>query len=272
MSLKTKFLKAATKAAFYGKKYSPEILTGVGIIGAAATVYLTVKAVKKQEETTEDYETREAAGEVITKQERTIKVIKNWWKPVITSIVALVAIVGSCYISRNRVIALTGAFGAATAQYTTLYNNVVKEVGEEKANEMTLPIQTRINENGETYTVCLPSNYLSGVWLDECGIYNPNKTYTECIKDITKINKHLYSVYSNHNKERLNFQTVAQAIKLPMKGLNGLNQISFKFWPESGIQVEQLHSVDEVTGVESERIYLKWPYELEGTYYGKNVI
>ena len=126
-----KFVKMGQKIL---SKHSPEILTGIGIVGMVTTTVLAVKATPKALESIEKAKAEKQAE--LTKTE----VIKAAYKPYIPAVVTG-AVAATCVVSANRVNAgritsLATAYQLSTAALTEYKDKVIETVGEEKAKEI----------------------------------------------------------------------------------------------------------------------------------------
>lgn len=119
-------------------KHSPAILTGIGITGMAVATVLAVKSTPKAMELIEEKK-KETDAEELTKKE----VVETAWKCYIPTVV-LFAVSVSCIIfashtNYKRNTALASAYAVAEASlknYANYRKEVVKEIGEEKENDI----------------------------------------------------------------------------------------------------------------------------------------
>ena len=111
-------------------KYSPEILTGIGVAGLLTTTVLAVKATPKVLNLIED--AKEEKGEDLTVKE-TVKVA---WKPYIPAAVTAVAstacIIGASSVNAKRNAALATAFTISETAMKEYQAKVVETLGEKK--------------------------------------------------------------------------------------------------------------------------------------------
>lgn len=163
MKFKSLFTKAKSKAVVAKdkvKKYSPEILVGLGIIGFGATVYSACKATVRCQEIVAEHEelvekTEVAAitnpmckdGTTYTKEDAEkdrftikcqtgVKIFKTVAPAVTLGALSVASILWGFHIIKGRYVALGCAYKALETSYNKLYNNVKKEYGEEKAFEL----------------------------------------------------------------------------------------------------------------------------------------
>lgn len=128
-------------------KHSPEILTGLGIVGMVTTTVLAVKATPKA------YELIEAERERKKKELTKTEVVKVAWKPYIPAMisggVAIACLIGASNVNARRNAALVSAYQLSTAALSEYKEKVLETVGEEKAKEVHDKI---VEEKQETIT------------------------------------------------------------------------------------------------------------------------
>lgn len=141
----TKMLKTAQ--AFVSKR-SPEILTGIGIVGMCTTVVLAVKATPKAMELIEEEKDRqndvlyleavEKGHEKFARVDRLkpVEVVKVAWKPYIpaavTGVVSIACIVGASSVNARRQAALYSAYKLSETAFAEYKDKVVETIGEKK--------------------------------------------------------------------------------------------------------------------------------------------
>lgn len=122
-----------TAQAFVSKR-SPEILTGIGVVGMCTTVVLAVKATPKAMELIEEAEKEKK--EDLTKTE----VVKAAWKPyvpaAITGILSIGCIVGASSVNARRQAALYSAYKLTETAFAEYKDKVVETVSEKKVKEI----------------------------------------------------------------------------------------------------------------------------------------
>lgn len=135
MSIKTL---AHSSSRFIGK-HSPEILTGVALLGVVTTTALTIKATTNASEIIKDIRSNPAC-EDMTKQEFDKKVLKSIapeYIPVAASAVAtMICIVATHMIQHKRLAALSAAYIISNANFDEYKDAVVKKFGKKKTEEM----------------------------------------------------------------------------------------------------------------------------------------
>lgn len=159
------------------KKYSPEILLGVGIIGVGASTILACKATLKVEGILDDYESamdkiEEATelgelGEVeyypedqkkdkiTVKTQTTIQFVKLYGPSVTLMGVSIGCILGAHRIMTKRQVALVAAYKVMEEAFTTYRGRVISELGEVKdahfmyGTNTIEETETIVDENGK---------------------------------------------------------------------------------------------------------------------------
>lgn len=130
------------------KRYSPEIMTGLGIAGMITTTILAVKATPKALRLIE-LEKAEYADECdMTKMD----VVKAAWKPyvpaVITGVASTACLIGANSVNAKRNAALTAAYELSRSALSDYKSAVVETIGEKKAKDVDERVaQERVNAN-----------------------------------------------------------------------------------------------------------------------------
>ena len=121
------------------RKYSPEILTGIGIAGMLSTTVFAVRATPKALMLIEEKKReKKFAGEQpeLTK----IEVIKTVWKPYIpaavTGAASVACLVGASSVNARRNAALAAAYALSETTLADYKEKVVATIGEKKAQEV----------------------------------------------------------------------------------------------------------------------------------------
>lgn len=124
----TKMLKTAQR---FVSRRSPEILTGIGIVGLVSTTVLAVRATPKALELIEEEKTKTDADTL-----KPVEVVKVAWKPyipaAITGIVSIGCIVGASSVSARRQAALYSAYKLSETAFADYKEKVVETIGEKK--------------------------------------------------------------------------------------------------------------------------------------------
>ena len=122
-------------AKTFGKKHSPEILTGLGIAGMIASTVLAVKATPKAMKLIENKKKEEGTEEFTAVQ--TVKTVwKNYIPSVITATASVACLIGSCAESNRRRTAIAAAYALSESALTTYKSKVVETIGEKKEQKI----------------------------------------------------------------------------------------------------------------------------------------
>lgn len=128
--MKVDFSKSGRNFIFLLKKHSPEILTGVGIVGMVSTTILAVKATPKALELLE--KKKNETGEDL----KTVEVVKVGIKPYIPAIVtgtlSVGCLIGGATVNARRNAALLTAYTIAENSIKEYKDKVVETIGEKK--------------------------------------------------------------------------------------------------------------------------------------------
>lgn len=231
----TKLLKNTTKMfaklGFKASKHAPEIFMYAGIAG---TVTATVIACKKTEgmnniledhkgEVTklkEEAETTEMTMSTYRKELTKVyattaaKTVRNYALPFALGIASVGSIMYGHHMLRKWYVDTSIALGAMTKDYNNLYDNLVAEVGEEKAKEIKAGIITeeveevevnskgkekvvkkevkRLSDKGSSYTLHW-NEYFSDNWRND---YEMN--VTEIMLRMNSLNVNIKNRYTGH--------------------------------------------------------------------------
>ena len=128
-------------------KYSPQILTGIGVAGMITTVVLAVKATPKALELIEDKKEELDADKLTV-----VDTVKTAWKPyvpaVITGVLSTVCIIGGNAVGTRRTAALAAAYKISETALHEYKDAIVETVGEEKAKEVKEKVaQNKLDKN-----------------------------------------------------------------------------------------------------------------------------
>ena len=128
-------------------KYSPQILTGIGIAGMITTVVLAVKATPKALELIEDRKEELDAGKLTV-----VDTVKAAWKPyvpaAVTGVLSTVCIIGGNAVGTRRTAALAAAYKISETALHEYKDTIVETVGEEKAKEIKEKVaQNKLDKN-----------------------------------------------------------------------------------------------------------------------------
>lgn len=187
------------------KKYSPEILLGLGITGVLGSTVLACKATLKCESLLEEHEEKMAkidecvqlaeAGEVsytaeeakkerqIVKVQTAVNFVKLYWPSATLMVTSIGCILGSYKIMNKRNVALMAAYKLVEDAFAKYRNRVVQELGEAKDSHFMYGTETvedvveTVDENGKKKKVkrereqIIPGANLSGF----ARIFEPEK-------------------------------------------------------------------------------------------------
>ena len=128
-------------------KYSPQILTGIGVAGMITTVVLAVKATPKALELIDDKK-----EELDTDKLTVVDTVKTAWKPyvpaVVTGVLSTVCIIGGNAVGTRRTAALAAAYKISETALHEYKDAVVETIGEEKAKEVKEKVaQNKLDKN-----------------------------------------------------------------------------------------------------------------------------
>ena len=128
-------------------KYSPQILTGIGVAGMITTVVLAVKATPKALELIEDKKEELDADKLTI-----VDTVKAAWKPyvpaAVTGVLSTVCIIGGNAVGTRRTAALAAAYKISETALHEYKDAIVETVGEEKAKEVKEKIvQNKLDKN-----------------------------------------------------------------------------------------------------------------------------
>lgn len=169
--IKSAGVKTLGRSALLLKKHSPEILTGVGIVGVVAASVMASRATLKLESTVEKIQIgKDVAHSMLEdemfpeydKERHTKEVAKVYvhgaldlgklYGPSITLGVSSIAcIIAAHGIMRRRNVALVAAYKAVETSFSEYRKRVIAELGEEKEQDIRIGRQevTEIDENGK---------------------------------------------------------------------------------------------------------------------------
>lgn len=119
----------------FTKKYSPELLTGLGIVGLVSTTIMAVRITPKAIRLIENKKKETHQDEL-----KTIDTIKTAWKCYIpcavTGITSIICIIGANSLNMKRKAAIAAAYTMTEAALTEYKDKVVKSIGEKKEGEI----------------------------------------------------------------------------------------------------------------------------------------
>ncbi len=116
-------------------KHSPEILTGMGVVGMVSSIVLAVKATPKALSAIEEKKKEESVQEL-----KPVEVVQATWKCYIptaaTSAVSIACIIGASSVNHKRNAALATAYSLVDSSFRTYREKVVEAIGEKKEQEV----------------------------------------------------------------------------------------------------------------------------------------
>ena len=159
------------RTSFITKKYSPEILIGVGVVSLVTSTVIACKATLRVEEVLDEMADKKAlineASErdlpdytkkdydkdiTIVAVQTGVKLAKLYGPAAILGTFGVGCILGSHNIMQKRNVAIVAAYNAATKAFTEYRNRVISDVGEDKDREYRYGIKKKkisVSEVGE---------------------------------------------------------------------------------------------------------------------------
>lgn len=168
-------------------KHSPEILTGVGIVGMVTTTVLAVKATPKALDLivrAEDEKFDNGHGDELTK----VEVIKAAWKPyipaAITGTVSIACLVGASSVNARRNAALYSAYKLSETALSDYKEKVIETIGEKKEQVVREKVaQKKVDEQPASKSEVIVTGAGSVLFLEPVS----NRYFTSDIETIRKI-------------------------------------------------------------------------------------
>lgn len=163
------------------KKHSPEILTGIGVVGMISTTILAVRATPKALMLIEDAKRKKRFEGAKTDELTKIEVVKVAWKPYIpaitTGVCSIGCIVGASSVNARRNAALAAAYALSESTLSDYKDKVVETFGEKKAQavddavakeqlERTPVVEENIIDTGHGTTRCFEPYSARYFWSD----------------------------------------------------------------------------------------------------------
>jgi hypothetical protein len=156
------------KSLFVAKKYTPEILISVGVVGVVTSAVLASKATLRLEdvidktkdnlgkahdlhvEEREDYTDQDYQKDVISIYTRSVlDVVKLYGPPVTLGLVSIGCIIGAHGIMRQRNVAVLGAYKALETSFAKYRKSVAEIIGEDKERDIRLGFREEVEEDEE---------------------------------------------------------------------------------------------------------------------------
>lgn len=177
-------------------KYSPEILTGVGIAGMISTAVIAVRATPKALKLIEEAEyAKGMTSEIVDLTP--IETVKAAWKPyvpaVITGAFSVACLIGATSVNSSRNAALATAYKLSEKAFAEYKGKVIETLGEKKEKVVTEKVhQERVEKNPVTTS----SVIVTGKGKTLCYEYYSGRYFESDIEEIRKavntINRRMY--------------------------------------------------------------------------------
>ena len=271
----------AVKGLNLVKKYSPEILLGLGIVGTGAAVYKTYKAapvvnniLTNYNAEKENYETARqdledgkitaetfATVEVPDKKLMVKEIASEVFIPTLLAAGSIFCFVKGYSIQRNRILGLSGALATTMRDYKEFKERVKTEIGEKKYKELLQPVKDKemviTDEKGKEKKVvdkvALNKSLMDGFWFSESDEYAAdnheyNMQYVDSVisqLDLVVFNKN--GLIMNEALEAFGMSKTRQGALLGWDGDSNLI-----------IEKEIYYIMNEETGVREPQIYIHW--------------
>lgn len=271
----------AVKGLKLVKKYSPEILLGLGIVGTGAAVYKTYKAapvvnniLTNYKAEKENYETAQqdlVDGKISAETFATVEVpntklmIKEMaselFIPTVLAAGSIFCFVKGYSIQRNRILGLSGALASTMRDYKDFKEKVKTEIGEKKYKELIQPVKDKemiiTDDKGKEKKVvdkvAVNKGLMDGFWFSESDEYaSDNHEYN--MQYVDSIISQLDLV--SFNKNGLIMNEALEAFAMPktrqgaLLGWDGDNELI--------LNKEIYYIMNEETGVREPQIYIHW--------------
>lgn len=189
-----KLSRVANGVVFQAKKYSPEILLGLGIIGGIGSAVLAcketlklndileehnntldaIKKVSETEELKEKYDENTVKHDIIVTYKNTIIDVTKLYAPsIVLGGLSIASVLASNNIIKKRNLALAAAYTAIDKSFKEYRNRVVEKFGSDVDKELRYGavkkdiIEATVNEDGTTTTTVKTAN----VSTDEYTVY-----------------------------------------------------------------------------------------------------
>lgn len=271
----------AVKGLNLAKKYSPEMLLALGIVGTGAAVYKTYKAapvvnniLTNYNAEKENYETAKQDledGKITVETFETVEVpdtklmIKEMaselFIPAALAAGSVFCFVKGYSIQRNRILGLSGALATTMRDYKEFKEKVKTEIGEKKYKELLQPVKDKemviTDEKGKEKKVvdkvAVNKGLMDGFWFSESEEYaSDNHEYN--LQYVDSIISQLDLVVFNKNGLIMNEALEAFAMPKTRQGaLLGWGGDNNLF-----IDKEIYYIMNEETGVREPQIYIHW--------------
>lgn len=243
------------------KRYSPEILTGVGVVGLGTTAYLAYKSRDKVEAIVEDIEEKRFNEEPVSKVEVAKDLAEALYLPITVGVVSVSAIFMSYRIQNNRIATLAGALAAQQARNMYFENKYRKQHGEEAYAKFITPTEQEervdVDKKGKEKVVITDVrkdvDQTIGQWYDESEEYTSDD-HTYNVSFIESVNDRMQTILFQRGTLLLN--EVREAL-----GFERIRAGALLGWTtQDNFDIEKVVHVDtdEETGELKEHIWVSW--------------
>lgn len=273
--------KLTAKGLWLVKKYSPEILLGLGIVGTGAAVYKTYKAapvvnniLTNYKAEKENYEVAQqdlvdgkisaetfATVEVPDKKLMVKEMASELFIPTILAAGSIFCFIKGYSIQRNRILGLSGALASTMADYKEFKERVKTEIGEKKYKEIIQPVKDKemmiTDEKGKEKKVvdkvAVNKGLMDGFWFSQSDEYaSDNHEYN--MQYVDSVISQLDLIAFNKNGMIMN--EALEAFAMPKTRQGAL----LGWGGDSNFSVEKeiYYIMNEETGVREPQIYIHW--------------
>lgn len=130
------------------KKYSPQILTVLGVIGLIGTVVMSVKATSKAEQLINESEEKlrkETKDEnaILDKKETAKCLVKAYWSAAAMGVITTACFIASNYVSGKREAVMATALGVSEAALHKFQDATLETVGKNAVDEIRAKVADR---------------------------------------------------------------------------------------------------------------------------------
>lgn len=273
--------KLTAKGLWLVKKYSPEILLGLGVVGTGAAVYKTYKAapvvnniLTNYKAEKENYEVAQqdlvdgkisaetfATVEVPDKKLMVKEMASELFIPTILAAGSIFCFIKGYSIQRNRILGLSGALASTMADYKEFKERVKTEIGEKKYKEIVKPVKDKemmiTDEKGKEKKVvdkvAVNKGLMDGFWFSQSDEYaSDNHEYN--MQYVDSVISQLDLIAFNKNGMIMN--EALEAFAMPKTRQGAL----LGWGGDSNFSVEKeiYYIMNEETGVREPQIYIHW--------------
>lgn len=224
----------AGRSGLYLKKYSPEIMTGIAMVGTVATAYLAVKASRKtdpivevlkgdideiREVTVHDTRSKEQIDRQVAKRyvSAGLELTKVWTPAVAMGATTIGCILGAHGVLHKRNVALAAFAKASETAFSEYRERVAEQIGADKENDLyegrktITEIDPETGKKKKTVVNVGSSSHTSRVFDDSISSWSPIHDHNliflnsqqSYLNDLLKIRGH---VLLNDVYDRLGFE------------------------------------------------------------------